>query len=42
MFGNLFVRSDALARQVSAPLVDERRRYLVHCAEQGMLTGVNK
>ena len=36
MFDHLFVRSDALTRQLSAPLVDERRRYLTHCAEQGM------
>lgn len=36
MFDFLFVRSDALTRQLSAPLVDERRRYLTHCAEQGM------
>ena len=36
MFDQLFVRSDALTRQFSAPLVDERRRYLAHCAEQGM------
>lgn len=39
MFDNLFVRSDALTRQISAPLVDERRRYLAHCAEQGMSRG---
>jgi hypothetical protein len=36
MFDHLFVRSDALTRQLSAPLVDERRRYLTHCVEQGM------
>ena len=36
MFNHLFVRSDALARQLLAPLVEERRRYLTHCAEQGM------
>ena len=36
MFNRLFVRSDALTRQLSAPLVDERRQYLATCAEQGM------
>lgn len=36
MFNRLFVRSDALTRQLSAPLADERRRYLAHCEEQGM------
>jgi len=35
MFNQLFFRSDALTRQLSAPLVDERRQYLAHCA-QGM------
>ena len=39
MFGNLIVRSDALTRKVSAPLVDERRQYLAHCAEQRMSRG---
>ena len=39
MFVRLFVRSDALSRQLSAPLVDERRRYLTHRAEQGMSKG---
>lgn len=39
MFDYLFVRSDALTRQLSAPLVDERRRYLTRCAEQGMSKG---
>jgi hypothetical protein len=29
MFNQLFSRSDALTRQLSAPLVDERRQYLV-------------
>jgi hypothetical protein len=28
MFNQLFFRSDALTRQLSAPLVDERRQYL--------------
>ena len=28
MFNQLFSRSDALTRQLSAPLVEERRRYL--------------
>ena len=36
MFDQLFFRSDALTRQLSAPLIDERRRYLAHCAAQGM------
>ena len=36
MFDHLFVRSDALTRYLSAPLVDERRQYLTHCAVQGM------
>jgi site-specific recombinase XerD len=36
MFDQLFVRSGALTRQLSAPLVDERRQYLTHCAVQGM------
>jgi integrase/recombinase XerD len=36
MFSQLFFRSDALARQLSAPLVNERGQYLTHCAAQGM------
>ncbi len=36
MFNRLFVRSDALTRQLSAPLADERRQYLANCEEQGM------
>lgn len=36
MFNRLFVRSDALNRQLAAPLADERRRYLANCEEQGM------
>jgi len=36
MFNRLFVRSDALTRQMSAPLADERRQYLANCKEQGM------
>jgi hypothetical protein len=36
MFNRLFVRSDALVRQPSAPLADERRQYLASCEEQGM------
>jgi hypothetical protein len=36
MFNQLFFRSDALTRQLSAPLVHERRQYLAHCAAQGM------
>lgn len=36
MFDQLFARSDTVARYLSAPLVDERRHYLTHCAVQGM------
>jgi hypothetical protein len=36
MFDRLFVRSDALTRQTSAPLADERRQYLANCEAQGM------
>jgi hypothetical protein len=36
MFNQVFFRSEALTRQLSAPLVDERRQYLTHCAVQGM------
>lgn len=36
MFDQLFVRSEVLTRQLSAPLVDERRQYLTHCAVRGM------
>jgi hypothetical protein len=36
MFDQLFFRSDALTRQLSAPLVEERRQYLALCAGQGM------
>jgi site-specific recombinase XerD len=36
MFDKLFVRSEALTRQLSAPLIEERRQYLTHCAVQGM------
>jgi len=35
MFNRLFVRSDALNRQQSAPLADDRRQYLVNCEDQG-------
>ena len=35
MFNRLFVRSDALTRQLSAPLADERRQYLANCEDQG-------
>jgi hypothetical protein len=34
MFEQLFERPHALARQRNGPLAEERRRYLVHCAEQ--------
>jgi integrase len=36
MFNELFFRSHALTRQLSAPLVEERRQYLAECASQGM------
>jgi integrase/recombinase XerD len=36
VFNRLFFRSDALTRQLSAPLADERRRFLATCEEQGM------
>jgi hypothetical protein len=36
MFNELFSRSDALTRQLSTPLVDERRQYLAECASRGM------
>jgi hypothetical protein len=40
MFNQLFLRSDALTRQLSAPLVEERRQYLAHCAAEGMSTEI--
>jgi hypothetical protein len=40
MFDQLFFRSDALTRQLSTPLVDERRQYLTQCAAQGMSMGI--
>lgn len=36
MFDQLFQEPRALSRQQDGPLADERRRYLVHCAAQGM------
>lgn len=36
MFDVLFTRPHAIARHRSGPLAEERRRYLAHCAEQGM------
>jgi integrase/recombinase XerD len=36
VFNRLFVRSNALTRQLSSPLADERRQYLANCEEQGM------
>jgi hypothetical protein len=38
MFEQLFKCPDALARQRPGPLVEERRCYLIHCAEQRMST----
>ena len=34
MFDQLFQRPHALVRQLSAPLAEERRRYLAHCRAQ--------
>ena len=42
MFDQLFVRSEALTRQLSAPLIEERRQYLTHCAVQGMTKFIEK
>jgi hypothetical protein len=36
MFSQLFLRSDAITRQLSAPLAYERGQYLNHCTAQGM------
>jgi site-specific recombinase XerD len=36
VFEQLFERPHALARQLSGPLADDRRRYLAHCAGQQM------
>ena len=36
MFDQLFQKPRVLARYRDGPLADERRRYLVHCAEQHM------
>jgi site-specific recombinase XerD len=35
MFETLFQRPTVIARHQRAPFVEERRRYLVHCAQQG-------
>ncbi len=35
MFETLFQRPTVLARHQGAPFAEERRRYLVHCAQQG-------
>lgn len=37
MFNQLFERPHAIQRQLSSPLLDQRVRYLEHCAEQGFL-----
>jgi integrase/recombinase XerD len=36
MFDRLFQKPRVLARYLDGPLAEERRRYLVHCAEQHM------
>ena len=33
MFENLFTRGAILKRYRTAPLLEERRRYLMHCAQ---------
>jgi site-specific recombinase XerD len=35
MFQQLFERPHALRRQLTSPLLEERQRYLTHCADQG-------
>lgn len=35
MWAQLFVRRSAVARQLAAPYLEERRRYLAFCAERG-------
>ena len=35
MFETLFHSPTVIARHQRAPFVEERRRYLVHCAQQG-------
>jgi integrase/recombinase XerD len=35
-FRGLFLRLEALARHQNGPLLEERRRYLGHCAELQM------
>ncbi len=37
MFYRLFERPHAIQRQLSSPLLEQRVRYLEHCAEQGFL-----
>lgn len=36
MFDQLFERSHALARHTAGPFAEDRRRYLIQCAAQGM------
>ena len=36
MFDRLFEEPGALVRQRTGPLIEERQRFLVHLAEQGM------
>jgi site-specific recombinase XerD len=42
MFEKLFERPHALKRQLAGPLVEERQRYLIRCADQGMKIGMLK
>jgi hypothetical protein len=39
MFDQLYVPAYALARHRGSPLVDERRRFLTHCAQRGTKRG---
>jgi len=39
MFDKLFTRPSVIARHQNAPYAEERRRYLVHCAENGYRRG---
>jgi hypothetical protein len=38
MFQQLFERSHSLNRQLTGPLLEERLRYLHHCAQQGFVS----
>jgi hypothetical protein len=36
LYAHLFTRDRAIHRYLTAPLLDERLRYLTHCVAQGM------